>query len=129
MLTVTLFVIIAVMSVCMYLIMRSSLMSDIKDVGICRAIGVSKRNIIYRYFVESLVLFALTVLVGFIIASVGVFGVMSAGAIMESVVYSPVWLAGVTLMLLFGISVVCGILPVRMLLSKSPAEILSKYDI
>lgn len=128
-LTVTLVVIIAVMSVCMYLIMRSSLMSDIKDVGICRAIGVSKKNIIYRYFVESIVLFALTVLVGFIIASAGVLAVLRAGAIMESVLYYPVWLALITLAGLFGISVVCGILPVRMLLSKSPAQILSKYDI
>ena len=128
-LTITLVVIVAVMSVCMYLIMRSSLMSDIKDVGICRAIGVSKKNIIYRYFVETLVLFTLTVFVGFIIASAGIFGLMSGGAIMEGVVYYPLWLAAITLVGLFGISIVCGILPVRMLLSKSPSEILSKYDI
>ena len=128
-LTVMLVIIVAVMSVCMYLIMRSSLMSDIKDVGICRAIGVSKRNIVYRYFVESLVLFALTVFAGFVVASGGIFGILSAGKLMESVLYYPWWLAAITLVGLLGISCVCGILPVRMLLSKSPAEILSKYDI
>ena len=128
-LTIMLVIIVAVMSVCMYLIMRSSLMADIKDVGICRAIGVSRRNIIYRYFVESVVMFALTVFVGFALASGGIFGIMSAGKLMESIVYYPWWLAIITLAGLFGISSVCGILPVRMLLSKSPAEILSKYDI
>ena len=41
---ITLAVILAIMSVCMYFIMRSSLMNRIKEIGIYRAIGVSKRN-------------------------------------------------------------------------------------
>lgn len=128
-LTIMLIVIVVLMSICMYLIMRSSLMADIKDVGICRAIGVSRRNIVYRYFIESVVMFALTVFVGYLVVSGGIFAIMSGGKLMESIVYYPWWLALITLAGLFGISTACGILPVRMLLTKSPAEILSKYDI
>ena len=128
-LTVALIAVVGVMSVCVYFIMRSTLMGDIKEVGICRAIGVSKKNIIYRYFIEATVLFALTVFVGFIISSAGVFGLMSGGRFMQSFVYYPWWLALITLSGLFGICGVCGILPVLMLLGKTPAQILSKYDI
>ena len=128
-LTVALIAVVVVMSVCVYFIMRSTLMGDIKEVGICRAIGVGKKNIIYRYFVEATVLFALTVFVGFIISSAGVFGLASGGRIMQSFVYYPWWLALITLCGLFGICGVCGILPVLMLLSRTPAQILSKYDI
>ena len=45
---IAIFVILAVMSVCMYFIMRSSLMSRIKEVGIYRAIGVSKKNLVFK---------------------------------------------------------------------------------
>lgn len=128
-LTVMLIVVIIVMSVCLYFIMRSALMSDIKTVGISRAIGASKKNIVYRYFIETCVLFVLTVFVGYLVVSIGIFGLMSVNKLMLNVVYYPVWLAIVTLLGLFGVSAFCGILPVRMLLSKSPAEILSKYDI
>lgn len=128
-LTIALVAVVAVMSVCMYFIMRSTLMGDIKEVGICRAIGVSKKNIIYRYFVEAAVLFALTVFVGFIISSGGVWGLLSGGRFMQSFVYYPWWLSLITFSGLFGICAFCGILPVLMLLSRTPAQILSKYDI
>lgn len=128
-LTVMLVVVVVIMSLCMYLIMRSSLMGDIKEVGISRAIGVSKQNIIYRYFIEAVVLFCLTVLVGYIIMSAGIFVLMSLSVLMLNVVYYPVWLAAITLVMLFIISAFCGTLPVRMLLARSPSEILSKYDI
>lgn len=128
-LTVMIVVVVVIMSLCMYLIMRSSLMGDIKEVGISRAIGVSKQNIIYRYFIEAVVLFCLTVLIGYIVMSAGIFVLMSLSDLMLNVVYYPVWLAAITLVGLFAVSSFCGVLPVRILLARSPSEILSKYDI
>ena len=128
-LTVALIAVVGVMSVCMYFIMRSTLMGDIKEVGICRAVGASKKNIVFRYFIEAAVLFALTVFVGFALSSGGVWGLLSGGRFMQSFVYYPWWLSLITFTGLFGICGVCGILPVLMLLSRTPAEILSKYDI
>lgn len=128
-LTAMLVIVVIIMSICMYLIMRSSLMGDIKEVGISRAIGVSKQNIIYRYFIESVVLFCLTVFIGYIVMSAGIFLLMSISDLMLNVVYYPVWLAAITLIGLFAVSSFCGVLPVRILLARSPSEILSKYDI
>jgi ABC-type antimicrobial peptide transport system permease subunit len=122
-------VIIAVMCLCLYFIMRSSLMSDIKSVGICRAIGVSRKNLLFRYFVESMVLFVLTVLLGYLVASAALFGLGSLHATMVNILYYPWWLALITLGGLVGVCVLCGIAPILSLLRRTPAEILAKYDI
>ncbi len=120
---------VAMMSLCLYFIMRSSLMSDIKEVGICRAIGVSRRNLIFRYFVETLVLYVLTVLLGFLVASGALFWLTSLHGVVSQILYYPAWMALVTLSGLFGVSVLCGLAPILSLLRLTPAQILSKYDI
>ena len=119
----------AIMSLCLYFIMRSSLMGDIREVGINRAIGVSKRNLSYRYLVETLLLFVLTIFVGFLLSSILVSMLSSLGATLGGFVYYPWWLAAITLIGIMIITVICGQLPIRSLLRRSPAEILAKYDI
>lgn len=127
---VALVVVVTVMCVCLYLIMRSSIMAEVKQIGIYRAIGVSKKNIVYRYFVETCLVFSLTVFIGYIISSFGISRICSLmGTAINSSLYYPGWLAGITLIGLFGASIICGLIPVRSLLCKTPAEILSKYDI
>lgn len=122
-------VIVIAMSLSLYFIMRSSLMGDIKEIGICRAIGVSRRNLIFRYFVETLVLFVLTIFIGFLLSSGALFAVCSLHSVMRQVIFYPVWMALVVLAGLFGISVLCGLAPIWSLLRRTPAEILSKYDV
>ena len=117
------------MSVCMYFIMRSSLMIRIKEVGIYRAIGVSKRNMIFKFLVEAAVLSALTVFVGYLCTSAFVFAVLGASSAVAQVFFYPVWLALVVLAVLTLLSLFFGILPIMLLLRKTPSEILAKYDI
>ncbi len=121
---ISLIVVTAILAMCVYFIMRSALLGDIKEVGISRAIGVSKRNLCYRYFIESMVLFVLTVFVGYLLSSLmmRVFETLA-------IVYYPWWLALLTLGLIFGITAICGQIPIRALLRKTPAQILAKYDI
>ncbi len=122
-------VLIAIMCACMYFIMRSSLMNRIKEVGILRAIGVSKKNLVFRFFVESAVLFALTVFIGFVATTAFIASATEASELMSEVMYYPGWLAACVFALLFGVSILFGILPILSLLRKTPSEILSKYDI
>ena len=117
------------MCVCIYFIMRSSLINKIKEVGILRAIGVSKKNLVFRFFVESAVLFGLTVFVGFIATSAFIAVTTDFSSLMAEVMYYPVWLATCVFVLLFGTSTLFGIIPILSLLRKTPSEILSKYDI
>jgi cell division protein FtsX len=126
---VTLGVLLLLMSLCMYFIMRSSLMSRIKEVGILRAIGVSKRNLLFKFFIEAAVLTVLTIFIGFLITSAFIFACFGASPFASEIFYYPVWLAAADLSLLFAISLFFGTVPVLSLLRKTPSEILSKYDI
>ncbi len=121
--------ILAVMSVCMYFIMRSSLMSRIKEVGIYRAIGVSKRNLVFKFLTEAFVLATLTVFLGYLASSGFIFACASMSSLVSEVFYYPLWLAGIVLAVIYALSLICGTLPILALLRKTPSEILAKYDI
>ena len=126
---ITLAVILAVMSVCMYFIMRSSLMNRIKEVGIYRAIGVSKKNMIFKFFIEAVVLTTLTVFLGYLAVSAFLFICLGASPLVSTILYYPLWLAIAVLFILYGLSLFCGTLPIMSLLRKTPSEIIAKYDI
>ncbi len=122
-------VILVILCICVYFIMRSSLMKGIKEVGIYRAIGVTKKNLIFRFFIESAVLTALTTLIGFLLSSTVMRLWLRATPLMEQIFYYPLWLAGALLILIVGVCLLCGVLPAATLLRKTPSEILAKYDI
>ncbi len=126
---VTMAVFLALMSVCMYFIMRSSLMNKIKEIGIYRAIGTSKKNLTFRFLIESLVLAMVTVFVGYILASGFIWACLMLSGMLESVFFYPVWYALIVFAVLIGLCVICGIIPIMMLLRKTPSQILAKYDI
>ncbi len=122
-------VLLALMSVCMYFIMRSALMNRIKEVGVYRAIGVSRKNLVFRFFTESLVLTTLTVLIGFLISSVVMKLWLVISPLMSDLFFYPLWMAGGLLVILYAICLFCGTVPILSLLRKTPSEILAKYDI
>ena len=118
-----------VMSLCMYLMMRSSMMGRIREIGIYRAIGVSKKNLTFRFFVESLAVTSLTVLLGYLFSSILISSWLAKAPLIGNYFYYPLPMALASLALLYAISALCGTLPVLRLLRKTPSEILSKYDI
>ncbi len=126
---VAMLVILVLMGICMYFIMRSSLMNRIKEIGIYRAIGVSKKNLVFRFLIESLLLTTLTVFIGYIVSSAFIFICLDMSSMIEGIFFYPIWLAGIVLAILYALCVFFGILPIKSLLRKTPSEILSKYDI
>lgn len=125
----SLVILLVILSVCMYIIMRSALMSRIKEIGIYRAIGVKKGNIVFRFFIEALVLTTFTVAIGYLLSLITLIFLGASSPILATIVYYPFWLAVLVLIGLYGICSLCGIIPVSLLLRKTPSEILSKYDI
>ena len=126
---VTMGVILGVMSVCMYFIMRSALMNRIREIGILRAIGVSRKNLVFLFAMETAVLVSLTVFVGYLLSS-GFIGLcLSASGLVSEIFYYPVWLALAVLVALVLIAAFCGLVPILLLTKKTPSAILSKYDI
>ena len=126
---ISLAVMLTVMCICMYFVMRSSLMNRIKEVGIYRAIGVSKRNLVFRFLVEAGVLTAMTVLIGYFAVSAFIYVGLGISPLVGEVLYYPIWYAFLVLVLIVSVSLICGILPIIFLLRKTPSEILAKYDI
>ncbi len=125
---VSVLVVLALMCLCVFFIMRSSFMSRVREVGILRAIGVTKRNLIFRFGVETAILILLTLLPGYVI-SAAIIASLSDTLLFTSVFFLPLWLSGGLLCVVLAASMVFGVLPAVTLLSRTPSEILSKYDI
>ena len=126
---VTLLVVLVVMCVCMYFIMRSSMMNRIKEIGVYRAIGVSRGNLVFRFLVETAVLTTLTVFIGFLACSVLMGVWVSSSPLLTELLYYPAWLAAGLLVILYAVCLAFGVLPVWALTRKPPSDILAKYDI
>ena len=114
---------------CIYFIMRSSLMPRVREIGIYRAIGASKSNVLYRFLIENMVLVGGTVVPGFLITYALISSAMISSEKVLQVLYLPVGLAAGTLGFVLLICALSGVLPVIKLLKTAPADILSKYDI
>ena len=104
-------------------------MNRIKEVGIYRAIGVSKKNLVFKFLIETLVLTVLTVLIGYLLTSLFLGVCLGMSSLMSTMLYYPVWLALSILAVLFAVCIFFGTLPITSLLRKTPSQILSKYDI
>ena len=121
-------VILGLMCLCVFFIMRSSFMSRVREVGILRAIGVTKRNLAFRFAVETVLLVLLTVVIGFLL-SAWFIGSLSDAVLFSELFYFPGWMALSLLAVILAVSILFGVLPALLLLRKTPSEILSKYDI
>ncbi len=116
------------MCLCIYFIMRSSMLSKVREIGIYRAIGVSKKNLLFKFAVESTAIALQTLVIGFAFGAYFA-NSLASGGVTSAQFYFPFWLGALTLTLLIGACILFGILPIAMLLKKTPAQILAKYDI
>ena len=121
-------VILALMCLCVFFIMRSSFMSRVREVGILRAIGVTKKNLTFRFAVETGLLITLTLVLGYLL-SAWFIGSLSGAALFSSLFYFPLWMAAVLFAVICAAAMFFGVLPALVLLRRTPSEILSKYDI
>ncbi|MBO4280877.1 MAG: ABC transporter permease, partial [Lachnospiraceae bacterium] len=125
----TMAILLAVLCVCMYFIMRAVYMNRMKEIGTYRAIGVSKRNMLFRSFVETGVMTTLSAFVGYLLTVGFIAYLRSFSSKTENFFYMPWWLAILVLLLIYVICLFSGTISVRSVLRKTPAEIMAKYDI
>ena len=116
------------MCLCVFFIMRSSFMSRVREVGILRAIGVTKRNLVFRFAVETGLLIALTLALWYILSGWFI-GSLAGAPLFSELFYFPWWMAVGLFAVVCAAALFCGVLPAILLLRKTPSEILSKYDI
>lgn len=116
-------------SVCIFFVMKASTMHRIKEIGIFRAVGMSRRNVLLKFLAESTALTTISVLPGFIIASALIKLWTNQSVLIKDVFYLTPVMEIVLFVFIYFICIVAGIIPIAFLLRKTPSEILSKYDI
>ncbi|MFH1693862.1 MAG: ATP-binding cassette domain-containing protein [Bacillota bacterium] len=112
-----------------YFVIRSSLISRIYEVSVYRALGVKKTDIFRSFIVEIFVITSMSTLIGYILATLALTK-LQAGLLGDFNFFLVTPLTVIFgLVLAYLLNLLAGLFPVFMLLRKTPAQILSQYDI
>lgn len=113
----------------MYLMLRSSFLSRIKEVGTLRAIGLKKKDI-YRMFAgEILVITFITAVPGIAIMYFILTQLVNVNYYIEGLYLITPAIAAVTLGLITLFNLLSGLIPVFLTMRRTPARILARTDI
>lgn len=125
------FILMIISAIFIYLIMRSKMISDIYSIGVYRCLGAPRIKIIGKSLVDLIILSTFTTLIGYIVVLL-VYNI-SAKYINQLIGDTMLRINNLLFVLgLIGIyilNLIIGIIPICLLLRKTPAEICSKYDI
>jgi len=112
-----------------YFVIRSSLISRIYEVSVYRALGVKKSEIFVSFIIEIFVLTTISTMVGYILGTMALSRLQGGllGDFNFFLVTPVTVVAGIVIA--YVINMLAGLFPVYMLLKKTPAQILSQYDI
>lgn len=112
-----------------FLMLRSSFLSRIKEVGTLRAIGLKKKDIYRMFSGEILVITVLTSVPGIGVAYYILYNLMQGISYFENQYVVNPAIAVIAFGLLLAFNMLAGLLPVIRTLRKTPAEILARTDI
>ena len=111
-----------------YLMLRSSFLSRIKEVGVLRAIGLKKMDVYKMFLGEIIALTTLTTLPGMAVMAYILNGISKVPYIGDQFMMNGAIFAG-SFVLVFAFNMLAGLLPVFNTMRKTPAEILSRNDV
>ena len=113
----------------MFLMLRSSFLSRIKEVGTLRAIGLKKKDI-YRMFAgEILVITLITAIPGIAIMYYVLYNMVKITYYLEGMYMINPLIAGIALAIVVVFNLLAGLIPVYVTMRKTPAQILARTDI
>ena len=108
--------------------MRSSFLSRIKEIGILRAIGVKKGDVIRLFLGEIIAITTLAGMLGIIIMSYIIKMLTSIDMLASSFVLN-IWVILISVIIMYTFNIIVGLLPVFNVLRHTPANILARHDI
>lgn len=121
-------VIIVISLIEVFLMIRSSFLSRIREIGIYRAIGVKKKDI-YKMFLGEILAISFTAsLGGIILMTYVLYNITQIKFLTDFCVLNP-FTIGISVIICFGFNIIVGLIPVANTMRKRPAEILSRKDI
>ncbi len=111
-----------------YLMIRSSFMSRVKEIGILRAIGV-KRKDIYRMFLGEIISITTLASIPGIILMSYILSKVSMIPFIDRIYVINLATVGISILIEYLFNIVVGLLPLYKITRKTPAKILSRNDI
>lgn len=121
-------IILAISLIEIFLMIRSSFLSRIKEVGIYRAIGVKKSDI-YKMFAGEII--AITTIAGIsgLVLMAYFLSILSGIKYLANYIVVTPFIVFVAILFVYLFNLVVGLIPVYNTIKKRPAEILARYDL
>ena len=113
----------------MYLMLRSSFLSRIKEVGTLRAIGLKKSDIYMMFIGEILVITFITAVPGISVMYFALARLVNLTYYFDSVYMLTPLVAAITFGIILVFNLLAGLIPVFTTMRKTPAQILARTDI
>ncbi len=121
--------IIGAMVLSFYFVIRSSMIHRIYEIGVFRSLGTKKRHILKRFVYESAIITTFSSLLGYILMNYLLINTQAFFGDDLRIVYISLQTIIVGLIVIYGINILSGMIPVYVLLRKSPAQINTQYDV
>ena len=121
-------IILAISLVEIFLMIRSSFLSRIKEIGILRAIGVKKKDIYKMFMGEIIAITTLASVPGILLMSY-ILKVVSTIKYFKDLLVVDFWTVALSIVFIYVFNLIVGLFPVYRVVRKTPAQILSRHDI
>ena len=121
-------ILIAISFIEIYLMIRASFMSRIKEIGIMRAIGVKKLDIYKMFAGEILVIATITGIPGVILMS-SILKEFTKISLLSGMFMINTKVIIVSIILIYGFNLLVGLIPIWNVIRKTPASILARNDV
>ncbi len=121
-------VILAISLIEIYLMIRSSFLSRIKEIGVLRAIGIKKKDIYRMFMGEIISITTMASMPGIILMTYILYQVSKISYIDRMFVVNY-WSVGISILIVYIFNIIVGILPLFKVIRKTPAQILARHDL
>ena len=121
-------IILAISFVEIYLMIRSSYLSRIKEIGIYRAIGTKKSDIYKMFYGEIIAITTVASLPGTLFISYALNTLQTISYFEMNYLVNPFTVI-LSIIIIYLFNIIVGLLPIMKIVSKTPASILSRKDV
>ena len=121
-------VILAISLTEIYLMIRSSFLSRIKEIGVLRAIGVKKMDI-YRMFVGEIIAITTSASLPGIVLMTYILSQVSKIPYVDRMFSININTIGISICIIYLFNIIVGLAPLYKVLRKTPARILARHDV
>ncbi len=109
-----------------YFLLRSSLMQRTREIGIYRALGIPRRDILKLFVFEIFIITSIFSVIGYAVASYIMYSIENTFGLGFFTI--SIWSLITGLIIIYSLNIISGLLPVHLLTRKTPAQILNKHD-